>query len=1385
MPTSSVAFRSFRTSLVLAAVCASLAPSAAFAQAADAGPSIRGRVLDADGAALADGRVELRAIEEQDEAAAEPLAVAVTDERGRYRLDAPRAGIFRVVASAPGRVPREIRLLPLLESTVLVEARLDEDLGLAVRVTDPAGRPIEGAAAVLQEPPRRRLAFGPDRSAWAVPVRRAITGPDGTARLPRAAGEPSALAVTASGFAPTTLDRIVGTAASVRMQPGRPVAVRVVDAEGNAIAGATLRLAGSGGLLARTDGEGLATVALVGSDPTRVVVADDRAGESRVDLVPRGDGEPRTVRLPASRLVAGRVVDADNRRAIAGAVVWPADAPGRAALTDGTGGFVLAVPLGRTVEIRAGASGYRSPRPWPLTVADDGRPGPAIALAPGATVEGRVVGDDGVPIASAALSIEPKPTGGGMMRIEIGTGATVGPAGVTDDDGNFRVGPLDPDAPWVLRAEAEGRAPGTVDLVGLEPRRTRSGVRIVLPRGGALVGTVADGDGAPIPGAEVAVEPAPAGGAGAIRMIGPGSEGTSREVATDDSGRFRAEGLPAGTYRVTVRRSGFASATVEGIEVAARGEPADAGEIRLRPGASVQGRVVDETGAAIEAVEVGVRESSGPTMMFIVPGGSLDEQAPAAVTGPDGWFVVADLDPQRRVTLNFSRPGYLQHGEAEVEAPSAEPLEITLQPSSTLSGHVLDVEGAPVPGASVVLTRTVTATMGNRKFAAVSRQDATADGDGKFVFEEQKPGTVSLEAAAPGLRTANLDGVEIPRGADRDDVEIRLEPGAVLVGRVTAPDGRPVPGARVAEIRGGGSEPEFAIGPDGAATDGDGYYRLEGLEPGARSIEVTHPSYVRTARDVEVRAGFNTLDVEFEGGQPVRGVVLDPSGSPVPAAWVQLVPAGQRWGGPDTTTDGDGRFEIPGVGDGDYGVRATAEGFGGTPTEDSARVRVEGAPVDDVVVRLAPGTTIAGRIVGLEPERIGAVEIDAYGLDGQGMAGGSASASTGEYRIEGAGPGRWRVEGSLSRDGRTASAEVVVEPGSTESRVDLEFGRGVALRGRATIAGRPFVDAMVSAGGVDVLGSATGRTDRDGRFRLDGLEPGTYRLDLRQWSTGIAHQESVELTSDREIEIELPVARVTGRVRDRADRAPVAGARVRLMRPGDEPDPFGSSPSGISDLEGRFRIENVPDGTWSLVAGRDGYGDDTRTIEVREGREVADLDVLLDATEGLVLKVLTPAGRAPDSVTVAVLDGAGRVVESGPFATGEGGTVRLSRVPAGAWEVVLGAPGTGTIRVRADAPGAPVEVRLPEACTLRVSVTELAGTSVRATARLLDASGVAHRSLDPFGGGGTERAVAGGTVTWTDLPPGTWTLEVRAADGRVWTATATTAPGTVAENVLE
>ena len=57
----------------------------------------------------------------------------------------------------------------------------------------------------------------------------------------------------------------------------------------------------------------------------------------------------------------------------------------------------------------------------------------------------------------------------------------------------------------------------------------------------------------------------------------------------------------------------------------------------------------------------------------------------------------------------------------------------------------------------------------------------------------------------------------------------------------------------------------------------------------------------------------NALDLNFEGGQEVSGVVSDTEGRPVAGAAVRLVSSGRYFGGPEAVSNGDGTFSMPGI----------------------------------------------------------------------------------------------------------------------------------------------------------------------------------------------------------------------------------------------------------------------------------------------------------------------------------------------------------------------------------------------------------------------------------------------------------------------------------------
>jgi hypothetical protein len=152
-------------------------------------------------------------------------------------------------------------------------------------------------------------------------------------------------------------------------------------------------------------------------------------------------------------------------------------------------------------------------------------------------------------------------------------------------------------------------------------------------------------------------------------------------------------------------------------------------------------------------------------------------------------------------------------------------------------------------------------------------------------------------------------------------------------------------------------------------------------------------------------------------------------------------------------------------------------------------------------------------------------------------------------------------------------------------------------------------------------------------------------------------------------------------------------------------------------------------------------------------------------------------GSSPEQVHVAVLDAAGRVMTGGVYPTGEGGSVRLSTVPAGTWDVLVRADGTGVARVAALSPGPPVPVVLAPQATLEVVVPELEEDEALATVSLRGADGRPLLMLQWADRVTSTQQMTRGRATLHALPPGVWSVEVVAPDGRRWRGEATTAAG--------
>ncbi len=121
-------------------------------------------------------------------------------------------------------------------------------------------------------------------------------------------------------------------------------------------------------------------------------------------------------------------------------------------------------------------------------------------------------------------------------------------------------------------------------------------------------------------------------------------------------------------------------------------------------------------------------------------------------------------------------------------------VDVTVK-AAGISGRVTNTEGRPVSGAIVNVTPTGTKD-GNPGHGRGGMQDQT-ESDGTFLIEGLDPGTYGVSVAAAGYRNAEAPTVTIINDSDVAAVDVRLEPGRTVRGRVLDANGNGIAGAMV------------------------------------------------------------------------------------------------------------------------------------------------------------------------------------------------------------------------------------------------------------------------------------------------------------------------------------------------------------------------------------------------------------------------------------------------------------------------------------------------------------------------------------------------------------------------------------------------------------
>jgi protocatechuate 3,4-dioxygenase beta subunit len=1263
---------------------ASLCTAALLLAASAALPAeMRGRVL-VDDTPAADQTVAVVPFEDsasqarreaRGEAEPPPLAQGVTGRDGAFAVpfEPSNDDPVRLRISGDETPPRLLGRLLEPGGADVGDVRLSPGEALAGRVVDERGGPVVGATVRLWAGSGGR----PGDVLTAVePVAQTVTtGADGRFRFDAAAESGNRLRVEAPGLATVERQNLRGGALA------RPVTLAL----GQLLRGTVTlpdRRTPAASAVVRYEGRSTTRWFEVRGDGSFVLEGVPGAGSGRVvaDAGERGRGgapvtgeavDPVQVVLAPTATLSGLVVDARSGRPLSG-VRLAARGEGATVLaqSDREGRYEMRglppqvhvlvvddlrfVRWEREVEIAAGQSVTRD-----------------VPLVRGATVTGRVVDETGAPVENASVLI----TGGGQggVRDFVRRMRSRGDAVRTARDGSFTATRLDPGRAQrldVSHPDYEDRSIGGIDL---EPGATTPGIRVVLRRGLELTGIVQDQDEHPLAGVEVMLQRPMTfrGRRGTVAVAMPGS--LPRDE-TGAGGRFTFRGLEAGDYTLTAHLRGYGGAVLDPVKVTEDGdEPV---RVTLPPGATISGFVRDRSGNGAAGWYVSARRAgeSGGARSFMGP---RSEQP----TGPDGTFLIEGLAEGETYDLQAMGAAGLGPTGADITAP-ADDVELTAKGVGGIAGRVQEAEsGLPVSDFAVACRPDarggVRFVFGAGPGGRPGEPQSFHADDGAFVLEDVPAGRWMVEVTAEGFQPGTAAGVVVEEGQRVEGVEISLSTGGTIGGQVVeSQSGRPILDATVrAELSGGGRQVRMPLlmgrGANEATTDAEGHYEISGLAPGTWTVTASHPEWSESTVTVELGDAPATADLRLGQGAAIGGVVLAAS-RPVGGAEVLLSEAGEAGfrafgGGQTGLTGDDGRFRFERLSPGRYTLSATLRSESSSPVE----AVVTGEGVQEITLTLNEGAVVRGTCSGLPPEQLAGITVVANGPDDY-----FASTRTGAdatFELAGVPEGSIHLRataGDFTTSTRVASTDTRVGPGQTEAYAEIVFEAGYRVEVRVSRSGQPVPDAFVNAIPESGRGrSASARTDEMGSCVLEGLDDGSYTF-LANVRDGSPIRETVALSGDTTVDLEVPAARIAGVVVDAGTGEPLGDVAVRIEEGGSG---FRFASVARSDSSGRFALEDIEPRSYVLTFQKPAYETETREESAAEDAEVR---VEMRRGEGLGLLARDGIFGTPlRGLMVRVVDGAGIAVFTGSVPLDSQGRGEVPSVKPGSYELRVSSSG--------------------------------------------------------------------------------------------------------------
>jgi protocatechuate 3,4-dioxygenase beta subunit len=633
-------------------------------------------------------------------------------------------------------------------------------------------------------------------------------------------------------------------------------------------------------------------------------------------------------------------------------------------------------------------------------------------------------------------------------------------------------------------------APETEPSITTVERGPAPKLRAQGERGSGLDGQVADLSGAPIAGARVVLvwsgrdradrahcsegQPllsCPARPAAGELAAWIDTHQVERlEARTGSDGRFHFDGLAGGPVDLFATADGLSAGHDD------RAFPGEPATIRLGPGRVLQGEVVDEQGNRVAArvdvlgpalleplrisspdgiVEIKgagegpltvlaraagflpvktVVDAQGPLTVRLLrprtlhvsvrgPSGPLDAQVEVEAShlrrgGPtrEGRIDLGELYPGE-VTVRASAPG-LASTSRQLELQDLETsVELTLMPGAPLWVSLADGQGQPVESPTLVLDRL------DEHADALRRQARTGE---RVTFGTVPAGDYRLRVYAKGYKPLER---AVRVGTSEVDMDLTVERGPRIAGRVVDAQGRPVAGVSV------------AVSPlgEGATSEADGRFQLQVPSNGRYELTAHHSEWGGAM--VSTDAPAENVELRLQPHAGIEATVLS-GGEPVAGAVVSIAPAEGEEDNrffTDRVTDARGHVVLRGVPAGKYFALAEhAQLRSAAPVP----VTLEEGRTLPLTLELKPGASLSGTVHDEQGAAVAGARVEAL-LEGDRQL--AQTGPDGHFEIGPLDPtGSYSV--NVVHPGFTPLHRQAVRP--TESPLDLTLAAGRTLTGR-------------------------------------------------------------------------------------------------------------------------------------------------------------------------------------------------------------------------------------------------------------------------------------------------------------------------------------------------